>query len=144
MTQSPSPSPLTWEEAKASTQATEREIVSLIPAEEVAAVDQLPEGSLLSCNEGGHAWLGGTKVTLVPGVHAEDVVRALETRFTDGRFDIRTRRNIDGDYEVQLLATSNERENYIISRYKADDTIDISSASPCFTLPEGVYPGGTF
>ena len=82
MTQSTSPSSLTWEEAKASTQATEREIVSLIPADQVAAVDQLPEGSLFSCSAGGHAWLGGTKVTLVPGANAEDVVRTLETQFT--------------------------------------------------------------
>lgn len=86
--------------------------MSLIPADQVAAVDQLPEGSLFSCSAGGHAWLGGTKVTLVPGANAEDVVRTLETQFTDGRFDIRTRRNIDDDYEIQLLATSNDRENH--------------------------------
>jgi len=144
VTQTSSPSSLTWEEAKSSTQATERDIVSRIPADEVAAVDQREKGTLFSCSDGGHSWLGGTTVTLVPGVKAEDVVRGLEAGFADDRFDIRTRQDIDGDYEVQLLAKSDGRENYIIARYKADDTISISSASPCFTLPDDVYPGGTF
>ncbi|KTR95522.1 hypothetical protein NS220_05750 [Microbacterium testaceum] len=122
----------------------ERDIVSRIPADEVAAVDQHEKGTLFSCIDGGHSWLGGTMVTLVPGVNAEDVVRAIEAGFAGDRFDIRTRQDIDGDYEVQLVAQTDDRENYIIARYKADDTISISSASPCFTLPDGVYPGGEF
>lgn len=144
VTQTSSPSSLTWQQAKASTQATEREIISLIPADEVAAVDQPEKGVLFSCADGGHAWLGRTTVTLVPGVRAEDVVRTLETEFTGDRFDSRTRRDIAGEYEVQFLAKNDDRENYIVARFKADDTISISSASPCFTLPDGVYPGGEF
>ncbi|WZH35747.1 MAG: hypothetical protein PIR02_13330 [Microbacterium enclense] len=134
---------MTWQDAKAATQATETEIAGRIPADEVASVAQLPEGTLISCGDGGHSWNGSTTVTLRDGVDADEVVRALEPQFAGGEYDVRTRSNIAGKYEVQLVAPD-RTENYIIAEDVTPGTVRISSASPCFTLPDGVYPGGTF
>jgi len=143
VTQTNSPSGLTWEDAKASTQAMEKEIVARIPSAEVSAVDQMSTGILFSCSDDRHVWKGGTTVTLVPGVDAEAVVRSLEDSFANDRFDIRTRQDFDGNYEVQLVAPDGE-ENYLFSRDRGGDTLSIRSTSACFTLPAGVYPGGDF
>lgn len=143
MTQTSSPSGLTWEDAKASTQAMENGIVARIPADQISAVDQMSTGILFSCSNDRHVWKGGTTVTLVPGVDAEDVVRSLEASFADDRFAIRTRQDVNWNYEVQLIARDGE-ENYLFSRDKSGDTLSIDSTSACFTLPAGVYPGGDF
>jgi len=134
---------MTWQDAKAATQATETEIAGRIPADKVADIAQTPEGTLTSCGDGGHSWNGSTTVTLRNGVDAEEVVTALEPQFAGGPFDVRTRRNIADKYEIQLVAPD-LTENYIIAEDVTPGTIRISSASPCFTLPDGVYPGGTF
>ena len=95
------------------------------------------------CGRRSHSWNGSTIVTLRNEVDAEEVVTALEPQFAGGPFDVRTRRNIADKYEIQLVAPD-RTENDIIAEGVTPGTIRISSASPCFTLPDGVYPGGTF
>ena len=131
---------LTWQEAKAATQATELEIAGRIPKDQVASIDQMKDGTLFSCDAGQYDWNGATTVTLKDGIDAESVVKALEASYAGSRFQVSADRDVLGDYLVEL-ASSDTGEIYLFSE---DDpnTIRIASASACFTLPEGTYPGG--
>lgn len=134
---------LMWEEAKAHSQEMELEIAALVPADVVVNVDQREKGGLFSCNETQHSWNGATTVTLAPGTEIEPIVKAMEAHFLDDdRFEIRTRLSISDKYEVQLMSPETA-ENYIFGQ-GVSNTIRIDSGSACFTLPEGVYPGGAF
>lgn len=143
----PVESSLTWEEAKASAQATAVQIVALIPADEVVSVDQHKTGSLFSCDEKRHRWTGITYVTLVPGAKIEAVVKQMEKGLgalfsEDEDFKISNYRDMFDEYTVTAESPTTG-ESYLFGQ---DDsvTISIDSWSECFTLPEGTYPGGSF
>lgn len=94
---------VTWK-AKAATQATELEIADLVPAEYVVSIVQKPTGTLFSCADGQHTWYGSTTIALTPDADAEQIVRALESQFReDERFDVRNRRDVVDEYEIQLM-----------------------------------------
>jgi len=134
---------VTLEEAKAQVQATELEIASLIPDDVVASIDQKPEGTLFSCDEEQHRWKGSTTVVLLPEADATAVVKQLESDVKDaGRFTVESWVDVTETYSVQLTLPGST-ENYVLSEGEPH-TIRIASGSVCFTLPEGVYPGGTF
>jgi len=134
---------VTWEEGKAQVQATEMEIASLIPDDVVARIDQKPEGTLFSCGEEQHRWKGSTTVVLLPEADATAVVKQLESDVKDvGRFDVESWVDVTDTYSVQLTSPGSA-ENHVLSEGEPH-TIRIASGSVCFTLPEGVYPGGTF
>ncbi|MCD4850949.1 hypothetical protein LN996_09030 [Arthrobacter sp. AK01] len=137
---------LTWQEAKASTAKEALEIAALIPKDKITSIVQKETGVLLSCSNTEHNWNGSTSITLTEGSEAESVVKELETaaraHYTDHRFEVSSDRTIQGTFRVEISdpATS---EMYLI---REDDpgVIRIASGSPCFTLPEGIYPGGDF
>ena len=133
---------LTWQTAKAQAQAMELEIAKLIPEDKVVKIDQGKTGTLFSCSETQHNWHGATTVTLSKGTEPEPLVKAIEAQYQDSRFTIETDLSITGNYRVQLRSPDTAA-SYIIVR---DDpnAIRIASGSACFTLPEGVYPGGDF
>lgn len=137
---------VTWEEAKAAAQARELEIVALIPSDEVAQVDQHEKGGLFSCSETQHRWKGITDVTLVPGADAEAVTKRMEDRvigsFPADDFEVSSYRGITDKY-VAVLESPATGEGYLFGEGEPG-TISIDSWSVCFTLPEGVYPGGDF
>ncbi|WP_157540775.1 hypothetical protein [Microbacterium sp. XT11] len=133
---------LTWEDAKRDTQAMETEIATRIPSDAVVTVTQNPTGVLFSCDQDKHRWMGKTTVVVTPGTEVESVVRGLEDRYRGGRFEVSTRTDIGGFYEVHLKSPQTA-EGYIISEGDSR-TIWIHSSSPCFTLPDDVYPGGKF
>ncbi|GAA3585785.1 hypothetical protein GCM10022198_06360 [Klugiella xanthotipulae] len=134
---------LTWQEAKADTQKMELEIADLIPPDKIVSIEQKETGMLLSCSKTEHNWNGGITVTVVPGVEVEPIVKDIEEHYQDSRFDIKTRLNVVGKYQVQLRSPDTA-EIYIITEGFTPDAIRIVSGSVCFTLPEGVYPGGDF
>ncbi|MFK3676976.1 hypothetical protein ACI2IP_04560 [Microbacterium sp. NPDC090218] len=140
-------SSVTWEEAKAAAQARELEIVALIPANQVVAVDQHETGTLFSCSETQHRWTGITYVTLVPGIDAEALTKRMEAQvaelFSDDEgVEVTNRRGITDKYVVTAESpTTNEA--YLFGEGEPG-TISIDSWSVCFTLPEGTYPGGSF
>jgi hypothetical protein len=136
-------SELTWQEAKARTLAMQLEIAELIPEAKVVKIHNKKTGTLLSCSETQHRWKGSNTVTLTEGTEPEPLVRAIEAHFQDSRFHIEAGIDNVGNYEVQLRSL-NTAENYIVAAGWDPDTIRIDSGSPCFTLPEGVYPGGEF
>ncbi|MCR1162807.1 hypothetical protein NEK97_15200 [Paenarthrobacter sp. UW852] len=137
---------LTWQEAKANTEKEALEIAALIPKDKITSIVQKETGVLLSCSKTEHNWNGSTSITLAEGSEAESVVKELETaaraHFTDHRFEVSSDRTIQGTFRVEISdpATS---EMYLI---REDDpgVIRIASGSPCFTMPEGTYPGGDF
>ncbi|GAA3592197.1 hypothetical protein GCM10022198_15180 [Klugiella xanthotipulae] len=118
------------------------EIVETIPKDMVARVVQDGTGILLRCGETQQNWNGATTVTVVAGIEIETAIKAIENHYQNSEFTVGNRLDVSGHYEVGLVAPD-EMENYLIGE---DDpnTIRIDSGSTCFTLPEGVYPGGTF
>lgn len=65
---------LTWQDAKRDTQATELEIAALIPKEQVASVDQMQDGTLLSCDKERHQWTSFTTVILAEDADETNLV----------------------------------------------------------------------
>lgn len=136
-------SELTWQKAKARTLATQLEIARLIPEDKVVKIHNKKTGTLFACGEAQHNWLGSATVTLTEGTEPEPLVKEIEAHYKDSGFDIETDIDSAGDYQVQL-GSPGTAENYIISAGWDPDTIRIASGSDCFTLPDGVYPGGDF
>ncbi|SDX18827.1 hypothetical protein SAMN04487912_10897 [Arthrobacter sp. cf158] len=134
---------VTWQSAKVDTQKTALEIAGLIPKDKVTSVLQKETGVLLSCNKTAHNWNGWTDITLTADANVEEVIKGLELHYRGGSFEVTTRRGIDGDYQVHLLGPA-PGEGYLIGRGLTPNVIRIDSGSPCFTLPEGTYPGGDF
>ena len=135
---------LTWQDAKARTQAMELEIAGLFPQDKVTAVDQMPEGVLIECGDSSVNWHGASTVILDEGTEPEPLVRELEAKYRDSRFDIKVRDPAPaGHYEVQLRSPDTA-EMYIIKRGVEPATIRIASGSDCFPWPEGEYMGGKF
>ena len=136
-------SELTWQEAKARTLAMQLEVAKLIPKDKVVKINHKKTGTLLSCSRTLFNWNGSTTATLSKDTEVEPVVMMIEEHYQDSRFKIKTRTDPSESYEVQLRSPDTA-EIYIISAGWDPDTIRIASGSPCFTLPEGVYPGGDF
>ena len=142
--ESPAVEDLTWQEAKARTQAMELEIADWLPLDLVAGVDQMPDGILIQCGDSAVNWHGATTVTLTEGTEPDPVVRELEAKYRDSRFDIKVRDPAPaGHYEVQLRSPDTA-EIYFIKRGVEPGTIRIASGSDCFPWPEGEYMGGKF
>lgn len=74
---------LTWQQAKARTQAIELEITTSIPTGKVAEVDQMTTGILLDCVDPLVNWNGATTVPSSVGTEPEPLVRALEATYQD-------------------------------------------------------------
>ena len=82
-------------------------------------------------------------VTLAKDAEEEPIVKAIEAHYQNSHFTVETDINVSGNYRVQLFYPDSA-ESYLVSAGWDTDTIRISSGSPCFALPEGVYPGGDF
>ncbi|WP_172322580.1 hypothetical protein [Paenarthrobacter sp. CM16] len=135
---------LTWQEAKAHTQAMELEIAALIPKDAVVSIDQKRKGVLLSCTKTQHNWNGSTTVTVTEGTKIEPILKEIKTHYQSGQYVVEDRLDIRGSYEVQISPHNTSDENYIVAEGLAPNQIRIDSGSECFTLPEGIYPGGDF
>jgi hypothetical protein len=135
---------LTWQEAKRQTQATELEIASMIPEDQVVSLEQPTKGILLSCDSDRHQWAGFTRVALIAGADVDGIVRVLADAFRDrGEYTVKSYTDITDRDKFQLIA-QNREETYIVGPGIDRGNIEIDSGSACFTLPEDVYPGGDF
>jgi hypothetical protein len=134
---------LTWQEAKAHTQAVEREIAALIPKDAVISIDQQKTGVLLSCSKTQHNWNASTTVTVAEGTEIEPIVRTIEAHYRAKGLKVSVDIDIDEKLLVQIDPPA-PGENYLVGGGIKANEMWIDSGSPCFTLPEGVYPGGDF
>jgi hypothetical protein len=134
---------LTWQEAKAHTQAMEREIATLIPKDAVLSIDQKKTGTLLSCNETQHNWNASTTVTVAEGTEIEPIVKTIEAHYREIGTEVSVDRDVNENYRIQIDPPA-PGENYLVSEGFSPNEIRIASGSACFTLPEGIYPGGDF
>jgi hypothetical protein len=134
---------MTWQQAKAHTQAVQLEIVALIPKDAVVSIDQKKKGVLLSCNKTQHNWNASTTVTVAEGTKIEPIVKAIEAHYRANGARVSVDRNVNENYRIQIDPPA-PGESYIVSEGLSPNEIRIASGSPCFTLPEGTYPGGDF
>ncbi len=134
---------LTWQEAKAHTQAMEAEIAALIPKDAVLSIDQKKTGTLLSCNETQHHWAASTTVTVAEGTEIEPIVKTIEAHYRENGTEVSVDRDVNENYQIQIDPPA-PGESYLVSEGFSPNEIRIASGSACFTLPEGIYPGGDF
>ncbi|MGF6833364.1 hypothetical protein QF015_001533 [Paenarthrobacter sp. TE4293] len=134
---------LTWQEAKAHTQAMELEITALIPKDAAVSIDQKMKGVLLSCNKTQHNWNGSTTVMVADGTKIEPIVKAIKAHYRANGLNVSVDRNVNENYRIQIDPPA-PGESYIVSEGLSPNEIRIASGSECFTLPEGIYPGGDF
>ncbi|MGP0224509.1 hypothetical protein [Paenarthrobacter sp. NCHU4564] len=134
---------LTWQDAKVQAQATELEIAALIPKDLVVSIDQKTKGVLLSCNKTQHNWHGFTTITISEGTPAGPIVKNIEAHYRANGLKVSIDKDVDEKYLVQIDSPP-PGENYLVGEGIKANEIWIDSGSPCFTLPEGVYPGGNF
>lgn len=134
---------LTWQQAKARTQAMELEIANFLPQDIVEKIDQAATGILINCENPLVNWHGATTVTLSAETEPEALVREIEAEYRDSRFNIKTRTAPAGHYEVQLRSPDTE-EIYLVAEGLDPNTIRIASGSECFVLPEEEFIGGDF
>ncbi|WP_157731870.1 hypothetical protein [Arthrobacter sp. YN] len=134
---------LTWQEAKAHAQAIQLEIVALIPKDAVISIDQKKKGVLLSCDKTQHNWNASTTVTVAEGTKIQSVVKDIEAHYRANGLNVSVDRNVNENYRIQIDPPA-PGESYIVSEGLSPNEIRIASGSECFTLPEGIYPGGDF
>lgn len=138
---------VTWQDEKAKTQATMRDIAAQIPKDVVLSVDMAATGILFGCNQTGpngeklHSWTGPTSIAVKPGTDTLPVVKAVENHYREMGYRI-TSRDVLGDYEIHVRP-SGESSSYLISQ-DGPGRIRIAGWSECFQLPDGLYPGGDF
>jgi len=136
---------LTWQEAKADAQQMETDVAALIPDDVVVRREQRKTGSLFSCDDDQHQWVGRTTVTVLPGTDTEALIQGIQQAYEDDdAFEANESQDINGNPRAQLVATDDEGESYLVSRGRTETELDITSGSKCFTLPDDVYPGGDF
>ncbi|MEO3942103.1 hypothetical protein V3C41_13560 [Paenarthrobacter nicotinovorans] len=134
---------LTWQEAKAKAQVMELEIAALIPKDTVVSIDQKKKGVLLSCDKTQHKWKGSTTITVADGTKFDSIVKDIEAHYRANGLKVSADADIDGMILVQIDPPA-PGENYLVGGGVKPNEIWIDSGSPCFTLPEGIYPGGDF
>ncbi|MEX0151199.1 hypothetical protein [Microbacterium sp. LMI1-1-1.1] len=130
---------LTADEAKQLTQSVEILMADAIPLPFVDNVAQKPKGLFLSCGRGGHSCTGSLRVEIIGNPEAEEVLGPVVAKFA-GRDDFCTStREAQGDAIVDVR---NEEGGLWIVRYLLEDgLVVIHSGSPCFHLPDDIWPG---
>ncbi|WP_416442737.1 hypothetical protein AB3K78_09605 [Leucobacter sp. HNU] len=139
---------MTWQEEKAKTQATMRDIVAQVPQGVLVQAEVKGTGTLFGCNQTGpngeklHSWTGSATVTVKPGTDVESIVKAIELHYRESRFDVENDRGVFGEYYMQMSPSENN-SSFIVSK-DSSSQVGVLSWSECFQLPEGLYPGGIF
>ena len=119
-------------EAKKITQQAERDVVSLLPEGEVESVDQIQQGSFLSCS-GGYQWSGSIRAQLRAGIDAQRAQSRLAEAARARDYKVSDSDLLAGGKQYQV--TSNTDVQLFVTVWDAGKAIQIDSASPCFSLP---------
>jgi hypothetical protein len=137
-------SSLSLEQAKHAAQKMEDTIAGLVPDEYVANSEQAPKGTLLSCSKDSYQWSGQTDVYLEGSPDVDRILDRIADHWKgDPDYTIDRKPATDGRPRVTLVGAHGAV--YLVGPTNTQDArLQIWSASPCFRLPEDVYPGGTF
>ncbi|MDQ1082366.1 hypothetical protein QE392_000667 [Microbacterium proteolyticum] len=137
---------LTVDEAKSIAQEMEMTLAGFVPADEVSAVDQKPTGVLMSCTEeGSYQWSGQTKVVLnTDRTYDGAAVTEAIARAYDDRSSYRTETDLTTDGELRAHVIGSNGQGYLVALSVDKTFVQILSFSPCFVLPDGMWPGGQY
>ena len=130
-------------EAKRSTQEVENQIVELVPAKYVMKTTQLSKGVLMKCTtQGAVNWAGGTTITLSPSADIESLLEDIRAGFrTQHGYATSLTKDKSGDPKLEIK--SRQDALWIVGPLDKT-TLDISSWSPCFPVPEGMSPSDKY
>jgi hypothetical protein len=133
-------SSLTLEEAKSEAQSAEDDIASLIPAQSVTHMEQMPTGGLLSCNaKSAYQWYGKTVVDLRAGVDVQAILDEVVDKWkADKSFSVSRRTDFSKARIVQLDGQYDS--TFFVRIAKESHHVSIASYSQCFILPKGADP----
>lgn len=133
---------VTIDEAKTIAQDMETTLAGLVPAEQVASIDQNPTGALMSCSkEGDYLWSGQTKVMLDPGTAYDGAaVTDKIAQEYNGRDSYRTETEVTPDGQPSAHVIGSNGVGYLVTLSVDRTFVQILSFSPCFVLPEDVSP----
>lgn len=131
------------DQSKARAQEVERQIVAVLPAELLTQVDQMGQGSFISCSrDGGAQWAGGLTATVSGNPAPEQIIDPIAVHFAAEDDLAVRRRQDDGDPVVDILGA--HREMWIVRYIRDRGELDIDSFAACIRLPDGVWRGGTY
>jgi hypothetical protein len=130
-------------DAKKQAQSMEDRLAAEVPSEDVASTDQQAKGSLFSCADGQHQWIGRTTITVQGDPDFPAILDATFEKW-NGKDGFKAERSWAGDGAPEVHLIANDGQVYIVGSSIEGDRFFIDSASTCFTVPKGIYPGGSW
>ncbi|WP_144764004.1 hypothetical protein [Curtobacterium sp. 9128] len=131
--QQPKVSPTQLADAKHLTQRSEVQLVDLLPEEDVSGVEQLSEGTVLRCGDG-FQWSGRIRATLSDGVNADTAQEQIAEAATS-RGDVVSEDRVSTGGRRYSIRTKDEVV-LLVTVWDNGTMVNITSASPCFRLPD--------
>lgn len=134
---------LTLQDAKATAMRMETDLAEFVPAEVVASIDQRQTGVLMSCSgERAYQWTGQTKIAYgtPAAIDPDALVDEIVSTYADRPgFTARSEPFPDGQPGVHVIGEYGA--GYLVNENVDRTGVEILSFSPCFVLPEAMWPG---
>ncbi|WIE66138.1 hypothetical protein DEI99_006280 [Curtobacterium sp. MCLR17_036] len=124
-------------DAKRVSQRSERQIVEMLPASAVAGVDQIEEGSFLSCSDG-YLWSGNIRATLTRDADAEKLLTDVGKLAGERHYEVNQDKSADGSLQMELV--SEQGVQLLATVWDKGKSIDVNSFSACFPMPDDWVP----
>jgi hypothetical protein len=134
---------MSLDDAKAHTQAIEREIANTLPPEMLVDIEQRAHGTFLPCSGGqGEHWAGGLTARVSGDPPPERVIGPIADHFAVGdELTVRLRED-HGDPLVDLIGSYGSMWIVRYARNRAE--LDVDSFAPCVYLPDDVWRGDKY
>jgi predicted small secreted protein len=132
------------ERAKRVAMEMELELAALVPSENVASLDQQQEGVLVSCEgERAYQWTGQTTVALQGAPDTEAIVNSAVSEYSErDPYTARLETTADGYPSAHVRGPHSA--GWLMTESVDGTSLEILSFSPCFRLPDDLYPGDRF
>lgn len=118
--------------AKQATQAAERSLLDLVPANEVESMRQPKDGAVLQCGSK-YQWSGNVRIRLAPGTEGVKARDALARAASDHGFSVSKDKMLSGDVRYEMY--DDNRVQLIVTVWNDGNDLNVDSGSPCFDLP---------
>lgn len=122
---------------KRAAQQAETTVAGFVPAEDSTGIEQLEEGSFLSC-PGGFVWSGNTKVSLADGVDGKTAQAAIAEQTADEGYGVHRDRLLRGGTRYEIVTPGGVR--LLVTVFPSGRLVDIDSFSPCSSFPNDYEP----